>query len=180
MFKIIIIHHINIQITDRQRTREWYEEVLGAQFLDRGPALNKWQLQLRIGSSEVRTNDVDQAVEVPRVFAVEVEDWNGVLWNGALLYLEVLGVSYSRSTGGSYSNIGGTDPYEGRREDTGEHFTYIRDPGNNLIELVYHPLGLEDLHGTELGLTQDTDNVCWTQIPGFVEDSYKAESAQKW
>ena len=84
----------------------------------------------------MRTNDVDQAVEVPRVhFAVEVEDWNG-----ALLYLEALGVSYSRSPGGSYSNIGRTDPYEGRREDTGEHFTYIRGPDNNLIELVYHPL----------------------------------------
>ena len=150
--------------------------MLGARFLDRGPALSKRQLQLRIGSSEVHTSDVDQAVEVPRVhFAVEVEDWNGVL-----LCLEALGVSYSRSPGGSYSNIGGTDSYEGRREDTGEHFTYIRDPDNNLIELVYHPLGLVDLHGTELGLTQDTDYVCWTQIPGFVEDSYKAEAAQKW
>ena len=105
MSKIIMIHHINIQITDRQRTREGYEKVFGAQFLDRGPALNKRQLQLRIGSSEVHTSDVDQAVEVPRVhFAVEVEDWSGVL-----LHLEALGVSYRRSPGGSYSNIGGTD-----------------------------------------------------------------------
>ena len=44
-----MIHHINIQITDRQRTREWYEKLLGAEFLDRGPALNKRQMQLRIG-----------------------------------------------------------------------------------------------------------------------------------
>ena len=41
MLKIIIIHHINIQITDRQRTREWYEKALGAQFVDRGPALTQ-------------------------------------------------------------------------------------------------------------------------------------------
>lgn len=150
--------------------------MLGARFLDRGPALNKRQLQLRIGSSEVHTSDVAHAVEVPRVhFAVEVEDWNGVL-----LPLESLGVSYGRSPGGSYSNIGGTHPYQGRRKDTGEHFVYITDPDNNLIELVYHSLGLEDSHGPELGLTQDTDNVWWTQIPGFVEDAYKAESAQKW
>ena len=175
MSKITMIHHINIQITDRQRTREWYEKVLAAQFLDRGPALNERQLQLRIGSSEVHTSHVDQVVEVPRVhFAVEVEDWNGML-----SHLDALGVSYSRSPGGSYSNIGGTDPYQGRREDTDEHFTYIGDPDNNLIELVYHPLGLEDSQGTELGLTQDAYNVRWTQIPGFVEDAYKVEPVQK-
>ena len=40
MSKISMIHHINIQITDRKRTKEWYEKVLGAEFLDRGPALN--------------------------------------------------------------------------------------------------------------------------------------------
>ncbi|SVA16351.1 uncharacterized protein METZ01_LOCUS69205, partial [marine metagenome] len=27
MSKINMIHHINIQISDRQRTREWYERV---------------------------------------------------------------------------------------------------------------------------------------------------------
>ena len=34
MSRINMIHHINIQITDRERTREWYERVLGAEFLD--------------------------------------------------------------------------------------------------------------------------------------------------
>jgi catechol 2,3-dioxygenase-like lactoylglutathione lyase family enzyme len=175
MSKITMIHHINIQITDRQRTREWYEKVLDAQFLDRGPALNKRQLQLRIGSSEIHTSDVDEVVEVPRVhFAVEVEDWDGML-----SHLDALGVPYSRSPGGSSSNIGGSDPYQGRREDTNEHFTYISDPDSNMIELVSHPLGLEDSQGTELGLTQDADNVRWTQIAGFVEDAYKSEPAQK-
>ena len=57
MSKVSMIHHINIQITDRQRTREWYEKVLGAEFLDRGPALNKRQLQLRIGTGEIHTSE---------------------------------------------------------------------------------------------------------------------------
>src|SRR5262245_31327458 len=46
MGRIKLIHHINVQVSDRARTREWYERVLGAEFLDRGPALNKRQLQL--------------------------------------------------------------------------------------------------------------------------------------
>ena len=34
--KVIMVHHLNVQITDRQRTREWYERALGCTFLDRG------------------------------------------------------------------------------------------------------------------------------------------------
>jgi len=40
-----MVQHVNVQITDRQRTREWYEKVLGARFRDRGPERNKRQLQ---------------------------------------------------------------------------------------------------------------------------------------
>jgi catechol 2,3-dioxygenase-like lactoylglutathione lyase family enzyme len=40
MSRVTMIQHINIQISDRERTREWYEKVLGAEFLDRGPELN--------------------------------------------------------------------------------------------------------------------------------------------
>jgi catechol 2,3-dioxygenase-like lactoylglutathione lyase family enzyme len=35
MSKVTLIQHINIQISNRERTREWYEKVLGAEFLDR-------------------------------------------------------------------------------------------------------------------------------------------------
>ena len=28
MSKVNMIHHVNIQITSRERTREWYEKVL--------------------------------------------------------------------------------------------------------------------------------------------------------
>ena len=44
MSRVTMIHHINLQISDRDRTREWYEKVLGAEYLDRGPTLNKAQL----------------------------------------------------------------------------------------------------------------------------------------
>lgn len=57
MSRVTMIQHINIQISDRGRTREWYENVLGAEFLDRGPEMNKRQLQFRIGSGEIHTAD---------------------------------------------------------------------------------------------------------------------------
>lgn len=171
MSKISMIHHINIQISDRQRTREWYERVLGAQFLDRGPKLNQRQLQFRIGTGEIHTSDTPEVIEVPRVhFAIEVEDWDGML-----SHLDSEGVSYSRSAGGSFPPTGGEDPHQGRREDTNEHYSYINDPDGNLIELVYHPLGLENSEGADVGLVTDADNVRWTQQAGFVEDAYRAE-----
>jgi len=165
MSRVNMIHHINIQITDRQRTREWYEKVLGAEFLDRGPALNERQLQLRIGTAEIHTSNTDNLIKVPQVhFALEVEDWDAMLE-----HLDKLGVACSRTAGGSFgTNIGG-DPRQGRREDTNEHYTYIRDPDDHLIELVYHPLGLESSAGEKAELIQDHKNVKWTQIPGYVE-----------
>ena len=37
MSRVTMIQHINIQISDRERSREWYQNVLGAEYLDRGP-----------------------------------------------------------------------------------------------------------------------------------------------
>ena len=175
MSKINMIHHINIQISDRQQTREWYESVLGAEFLDRGPALNERQLQLRIGTGEIHTSDTQEIIEVPRVhFAIEVGDWDAML-----AHLDSLEVHYSRTAGGAFGpNVGGSDPGQGQREDTNEHYTYISDPDRNLIELVYHPLGLESSQGEELGLVNDEENVRWVQQSGFVEDAYKSQPVQ--
>lgn len=173
MSRISMIHHINIQITDRQRTREWYERVLGAQFHDRGPALNRRQLQLRLGNGEIHTSDVAEVIAVPRVhFAIEVEDWDEML-----AHLDDCGVACSRSAGGAFTGYPGDDPRQGRREDTNEHYTYISDPDGNLIELVYHPLGLENSQGAAIPLTRDADNQRWTQLPGFVEAAYQTEPA---
>ena len=38
MPQITMVQHVNVQITDRQRTRQWYETVLGARFRERGAA----------------------------------------------------------------------------------------------------------------------------------------------
>ena len=169
MSKVNMIHHVNIQITNREQTREWYEKVLGCEFLDRGPALNRRMLQLRIGNGEIHTTEVDEVVFIPRVhFAVEVDDWDAALAN-----LDRLGVHYSRTGGGAFMGTGGDDEKQGRREDTNEHYTYVSDPDGNLIELVYHPLGLHSTEGDAIPLHHDTANPKWTQIPGFVEEAYK-------
>jgi catechol 2,3-dioxygenase-like lactoylglutathione lyase family enzyme len=160
MARAKMIQHINVPISDRVRTREWYERVLGAEFLDRGPALNERQLQLRLGRGEIHFTEMPRPAPVPsNHFALEVDDWEGML-----KHLDALGIAHVRTSAASVArNLGGTDPYQGRREDTGEHYTYLHDPDGNMIELVYHPLGIED---SERGLR-------WTQLPGFVDTAYR-------
>ena len=173
MSRINMIHHINIQIADRERTREWYERVLGAEFLDRGPALNRRQLQLRLGTGEIHTSDTDDPIKVPRIhFAIEVEDFDAML-----AHLDAQGVPYTRTAGGAFTGTGGEDPQQGEREDTGERYTYISDPDDNLIELVFHPRGLESSSGDAIELTHEAGNVRWTQIEGVVEAAYAEEQA---
>ena len=66
MSRVTLIQHINIQISNRERTRAWYEKVLDAEFLDRGPELNARQLQLRIGSAEIHTTDTTDPIRYHR------------------------------------------------------------------------------------------------------------------
>ena len=73
MSRVTLIHHINIQISDREKTREWYENVLGAEYLDRGPTLNKGQLQLKLGNAEIHTNDTPNPVTVPAEENIQIE-----------------------------------------------------------------------------------------------------------
>ena len=168
MSRIKLIHHINVQVSNRDRAREWYTSVLGAEFLDRGPALNRRQLQLRIGSGEIHFTERPNPTTIPSShFAVEVDDWKAML-----AHLDELGIPHVRTSAAStMRNIGGTDPDQGRREDTGEHYTYIHDPDGNLIELVYHPLGLEDSQGSTVETALEIQ-LRWTQIPGFVASAY--------
>jgi catechol 2,3-dioxygenase-like lactoylglutathione lyase family enzyme len=160
MSRVTLIQHINIQVSNRERTREWYEKVLGAEFLDRGPELNKRQLQLRIGSSEIHTTDTAEPVQVPSVhFAVEVRDWDEMIAN-----LDTLGVPYHTRSRGDTGESGST---YGRREYSGGYSTYIRDPDGNMIELVHHPLGLEDSEGHKVELPHSPKSLKWSLRPGF-------------
>src|SRR5713226_7705167 len=73
MPKVTMVQHINVQITHRQRTQEWYENVLGARFRDRGPERNKRQLQLHLGNAEMHFTEMDTPMIPARAhFAVEV------------------------------------------------------------------------------------------------------------
>ena len=147
MSRIRLIHHVNVPISNRERTREWYETVLGAEFLDRGPALNTRQLQLRLGTGEIHFTEISHpAPTASSHFALEIDDWEGML-----AHLDSLGVPHVRTSAASVAaNIGGTDPYQGRREYSSEHYTYLHDPDGNMIELTYHPLGMEDARGNKV------------------------------
>jgi catechol 2,3-dioxygenase-like lactoylglutathione lyase family enzyme len=160
MSRVTLVHHINIQISDRERTRAWYENVLGAEFLDRGPELNKRQLQLRIGNAEIHTTDTANPAPVPsNHFAVEIRDWDEMI-----AHLDKLGIRYSRAPGASTKETGSS---YGRREYSGGYYTYIHDPDGNMIELVHHPLGLEDSEGNKVELLHDPRSLKWTMRPGF-------------
>ena len=160
---VTMIQHINVPISDRAKTREWYERVLGARFRDRGPRLNARQLQMHLGNAEIHFTETPQPKPTPSShFALEVDDWETML-----AHLDAQGVAHVRTSAASVArNLGGTDPSQGRREDTGEHYTYIHDPDGNMIELVYHPLGLEESSG----------GAQWTQHPGFVDAAYQEKA----
>ena len=158
MSRVTLIQHINIQISNRERTREWYEKVLGAEFLDRGPVANQRQLQLRIGNGEIHTTDHPNPTPVPSVhFAVEIDDWDECIAN-----LDRLEVAYT-------THPGARDPENawGKRDYSGGHYTYIHDPDGNMIELVHHPLGLEDADGNRVDVPHYTDSPRWGKLPEF-------------
>ena len=146
MSRVTMIQHINIPISDRERSREWYEKVLGAEYLDRGPELNQGQLQLRIGNGEIHstlTPDPNPSGH----FAVEIDDWEGMIAN-----LDTLEVPYSPPSVRAYS---------------GGNSTYIKDPDGNMIELVQHPMGLKNSKGETVEVAHDPHGMRWAQRTGF-------------
>ena len=159
MSRLKLIHHINVPISDRERTRAWYETVLGAQFLDRGAASNTRQLQMRLGMGEIHFTETARPAPTPSShFALEIDDWDGML-----AHLDALGVEHVRTSAASVAaNLGGTDPQQGRRDYSGEHYTYLRDPDGNRIELVHHPLGRQDADGRPVEVTHDPRGLRWT------------------
>jgi catechol 2,3-dioxygenase-like lactoylglutathione lyase family enzyme len=128
--------------------------------LDRGPELNKRQLQLRIGSAEIHTTDTANPVRVPSAhFAVEIPDWDEMI-----THLDELGVPY-HGTSPVHTSASGSS--YGRREYSGGFSTYIHDPDGNMIELVHHPLGVEDSAGNKVELPHDPQSLKWRLRPGF-------------
>ena len=158
MSRLRLIHHVNVPISDRERTRQWYERVLGAEFLDRGAGSNRRQLQLRLGAGEIHFSETAHpAPTASSHFAIEIDDWDDMM-----AHLDALGIPHVRTSAASVAaNLGGTDPTQGRRDYSGEHYTYLHDPDGNMIELVHHPLGMEDVRGNKVTLPV-ADGLRWT------------------
>ena len=146
MSRVTMIQHINIQISDKERSRDWYEKVLGAEFLDRGPELNQRQLQLRIGNGEIHSTFMPNPNPSGH-FALEIADWDEMISN-----LDALGVEYTPPSVRAYADV---------------HSTYIKDPDGNMIELVQHPMGLRDSKGNTIEIAHDPDGMVWARNPGF-------------
>jgi hypothetical protein len=106
-------------------------------------------------------------MRVPAVhFAVEVDNWEATLAN-----LDALSVPYSRGGARRLETTSDADPRYGLRDDTEQYYTYIHDPDGNMIELVYHPLGLEDSKGQRVEVVYDPQGLRWRQLPGSVSQA---------
>src|SRR5918911_557006 len=134
------VHHVNIQTTNRERTKAWYEQVFGAEVITRGGP--RGQLQAHFGTWEIHFSETSDFVQVPLVhFAVEIDDWDAML-----AHLDQLGIVYGKTVGlgraGTFrEQMGGDDPRQGRRQHDGSSYTYIQDPDGNVIELAHHAEG---------------------------------------
>ena len=42
-----------------------------------------------------------------------------------------------------------------------------KDPDGNIIELLYHPLGVEDSAGKRVELVHDPDSLTWSKRPDY-------------
>ena len=161
MSRVTLIQHINIQVSDRDKTRKWYEDVLGAEYLDRGPELNERQLQLRIGNGEIHTTDSRNPTPVPSVhFAVEINDWDEMIAN-----LDRLDVPYTTTPG--RRNQEGAESNWGHRQYSDGCYTYVHDPDGNMIELVQHPMGLEDVDGNKVEVSHHAESPQWRRLPQY-------------
>jgi lactoylglutathione lyase len=112
-----------------------------------------------LGNAEIHTNDTKEPVRVPGVhFAVEIDDWDEMI-----AHLDNLGVFYSKVQ----RQAPGAEKSWGIRDYTGNYYSYIRDPDGNIIEMVHHPLGIEDSTGKKVDLRHDGDSLTWTKRPEF-------------
>ncbi len=118
MSRVSAIHHVNVGIRDRERTREWYQNVFDVEVKD-----HPRQLELYLGASEIHFHVTSAPTYLQtHHFAVEVTDWEDMM-----THLAALSVPFDAGRGPQI------------RDYDGHHYAYIRDPDGNLIELVHHP-----------------------------------------
>ncbi len=132
MSRISAIHHVNLEITDLQRSQEWYQKVFGVERKDIGAEYADRMLELYTGTGEFHLMKVDQPTYLrTNHVAVEITNWEEMMDHLAQLGIPFDGVNDPESEGGPKV-----------RHHDGSNTAYIRDPDGNLIELVHHPRGL--------------------------------------
>ena len=77
------VAHLNIQFTDKARTKDFYEKVFGSVTHDEG------QLQARMEGVEIHFSQTANPIHAPLVhFAMEIDDWDGMMATLAELDVE--------------------------------------------------------------------------------------------
>lgn len=119
------IHHVNFPIRDPERTKEWYGKVFGLREVPRpfkqggAPGVEEMLLLTRDNFDLHFTVHQDMVPDLkPHHFCIEVEDWDGFM-----VHLESLGIEH-------------TEVFV--RPQNNSKATYIHDPDDNLVELMYH------------------------------------------
>jgi lactoylglutathione lyase len=119
------IHHVNFPIRDAGRTKEWYGAVFGMrpvpiQVRQGGaPGVDEVLLLTR-GNFDLHFTVHEHPPDIkPHHFCIEVEDWDAFV-----AHLESHGIEY-------------TEPLV--RPQNGSKATYIRDPDDNIVEIMWHP-----------------------------------------
>jgi catechol 2,3-dioxygenase-like lactoylglutathione lyase family enzyme len=132
MSRISAIHHVNLEITDIERSKEWYGNVFGVERKDIGTKYADMMVELYTGTGEFHLMKVDNPTYLQtNHVAVEISDWEGMIGHLAELGIPYDGINDPDGQGGPHI-----------RAHDGSNSAYIRDPDGNLIELVHHPRGL--------------------------------------
>lgn len=118
------IHHVNFPIRDPERTKEWYGKVFGMREVPRrvkqggAPGVEE-VLLLTHGNFDLHFTIHDSAPDLkPHHFCIELEDWDDFMG-----HLGSLGIEH-------------TEVFV--RPQNNSRSTYIYDPDQNLVELMYH------------------------------------------
>ncbi|MGQ4807889.1 hypothetical protein NKDENANG_01254 [Candidatus Entotheonellaceae bacterium PAL068K] len=119
MSRVRAIHHVNVGLRDRERTREWYQKVFDVEV-----KAHPRQLELYLGTSELHGHETPNPTDLQtgHFAAVQVADWPVMM-----THLAELGVSFDAGCGLQV------------RDHDGHHYAYIYAPDGNQIELVHHP-----------------------------------------
>lgn len=128
------IHHINFPCSDVERTKAWYTKVFGMRHVDVSRVSDTPILLMTHGNFDLHFTPHAPVPDLdPTHFCIEVEDWDELLAGLDELGIEVTGVTI--------------------RPQNDSKACYIRDPDDNIIELMHHgrwdhalePVGREEL-----------------------------------